>query len=246
MSGVSRNFISKGLKSPLLRIFNKSPKSPINAGPRGATITSLIRLYSPLGFNFTPKIKLEKHKMLWYPLRMPQYLNANRLGILLGFACILFVTGCAKDRGQFALLPINDIPEETQDTATLWPVDHPARLVTSGFGMRGGFGGSGGRLHSGVDMTVPMDTPVVATHPGLVSFSGTMRGYGEIIVMEHDGGMQTAYAHLNKREAAVGDKVKRGQRIGLSGQSGNATAPHVHYEVRLNGVPVDPAPYLPK
>lgn len=164
--------------------------------------------------------------------------------ILLAGVTLLAISGCSRNRDQH---PIQHEPIATsKETPAIWPVDHPARLVTSGFGMRHSSGGAGGRMHNGVDMTVPMNTPVVVTANGLVSFSGTMRGYGDIIIVDHANLHQTAYAHLNKRKVDVGERVKRGQVIGLSGQSGNATAPHVHYEVRRNGVAVDPMPYLGK
>ena len=85
----------------------------------------------------------------------------------------------------------------------------------------------------------------MATADGVVVCSGRETGYGNIIRIDHGNGTQTCYAHLNKRKVRPGQKVRRGQVIGLVGQTGNATGPHVHYEVRIRGKPVNPRPYLP-
>ena len=85
----------------------------------------------------------------------------------------------------------------------------------------------------------------MASADWVVSFSGTQRGYGNIVIVDHGGAYQTAYAHLDSRGVRAGQNVRRGQTLGRLGQSGNATAPHVHYEVRRRGAPINPAPYLP-
>lgn len=100
-------------------------------------------------------------------------------------------------------------------------------------------------MHEGVDIGAPRGTPVYAVAGGTVVLSGEQRGYGQIVVIRHDAHVETAYAHLDRRRVERGEVVRRGQRIGDLGQTGNATTPHVHYEVRLRGTPVDPAAYLP-
>jgi murein DD-endopeptidase MepM/ murein hydrolase activator NlpD len=109
--------------------------------------------------------------------------------------------------------------------------------VTSPFGRRGR------RMHEGIDMKVPSGTPVIAASGGDVTFTGRSRGYGNLIVIEHGGGYSTAYAHLSGFASDVreGVRVNRGDVIAYSGATGNATAPHLHFEVRMNGSPVDPA-----
>lgn len=125
-----------------------------------------------------------------------------------------------------------------------WPVDHPERKIISPFGFRGRARGGPGRYHSGVDIKAPRRTPVVATADGVVVYSGSRRGYGNMVVLRHSGGVETAYAHLEKREVKPGDSVQSGQCIGLLGNTGKATTYHVHYEIRINGEPVDPVPHL--
>lgn len=104
---------------------------------------------------------------------------------------------------------------------------------------------SGGRRHKGIDLAVPQGTPVMATASGQATFSGWQGTYGNIIIIRHDKGMETAYAHLQKCLTRQGDCVQRGEKIGLAGATGNATGPHLHYEVRREGVPIDPRPLLP-
>lgn len=127
----------------------------------------------------------------------------------------------------------------------IWPVDHPNPLITSEFGARRSTGTGQTRTHKGLDIAVPMRTPVLATAGGLVTFSGVQGDYGHLIVIEHDPTWATAYAHLSERLVQRGQRVHRGQMIGRVGRSGNATGPHLHYEVRRNGQPVNPRPYLP-
>lgn len=113
--------------------------------------------------------------------------------------------------------------------------------ISSHFGeVRGG-----GRRHKGIDLSVPQGTPVVATASGQTVFSGWHGAYGNIIIICHGKGLETAYAHLKKRLICVGDYIRRGEKIGLVGATGNATGPHLHYEIRKNGVRVNPKPWLP-
>jgi murein DD-endopeptidase MepM/ murein hydrolase activator NlpD len=117
----------------------------------------------------------------------------------------------------------------------IWPVDGP---VTSGFGVRWG------RMHSGIDIAVPSGTPVHASASGVVVYAGWMSGYGNLVAIDHGGGLATAYAHNSSLLVSVGQHVSQGDVISLSGSTGHSTGPHVHFEVRVNGVPVDPLQYL--
>ena len=118
----------------------------------------------------------------------------------------------------------------------IWPVAGP---ITSPFGMRWG------KLHPGIDIGASMGTPIHAAASGNVVYAGWMTGYGNLTVIDHGGGIATAYGHQSKLEVAVGDQVTQGQEIGLVGSTGFSTGPHLHFEVRVNGVPVDPMGYLP-
>jgi murein DD-endopeptidase MepM/ murein hydrolase activator NlpD len=120
-----------------------------------------------------------------------------------------------------------------------WPV---AATPTSGFGLR--FMGLRPDIHHGVDLDVPTGTPVQAMAGGRIRFAGTMSGFGSVVWIDHSGGMLSIYAHLSKIEVSAGQSVRAGERIGLSGASGQVTAPHLHFEVWRWGRPVDPVPIL--
>jgi murein DD-endopeptidase MepM/ murein hydrolase activator NlpD len=122
-----------------------------------------------------------------------------------------------------------------------WPAAGP---VTSGFGYRSHpiFGDR--RFHSGIDIGAGHGAPVVAAGGGTVVFVGTMSGYGNYIAINHGGGLATTYAHLSAFSVSNGQSVSRGQPVGSVGCTGFCTGPHLHFEVRVNGSPVDPMPYL--
>jgi murein DD-endopeptidase MepM/ murein hydrolase activator NlpD len=116
----------------------------------------------------------------------------------------------------------------------------PARgSVTSNFGYRWG------RLHAGIDIGASSGTPIYAAKGGVVSYAGTMGGYGNIIVVDHGDGMTTRYAHQSNLMASVGQSVRPGDQIGRVGNTGNSTGPHLHFEVRINDSPQNPIGYLP-
>jgi murein DD-endopeptidase MepM/ murein hydrolase activator NlpD len=119
--------------------------------------------------------------------------------------------------------------------AYIWPVNGP---VVSPFGMRWG------RLHAGIDIAVPSGTPIRASASGTVAIAGWVGGYGNYTCINHGGGMATCYAHQSSIGVSVGQSVKQGQVIGSSGCTGHCLGPHVHFEVRINGQPVDPMGYL--
>lgn len=102
----------------------------------------------------------------------------------------------------------------------------------------------GKRAHGGVDFSTPVNTPVMATGPGVVVASTNRyegdKKYGEVVVIEHMNGLRSLYAHLNKRSVNVGDEVAAGQPIGFSGSTGHSTGPHLHLEAFENGKRIDP------
>ena len=100
------------------------------------------------------------------------------------------------------------------------------------------------RLHTGWDMNAGCGAPIVASESGTVIFSGWKGGYGNATIIDHGGGMSTLYAHQSRLGASYGQSVTVGSVIGWIGTTGTSTACHLHYEVRINGSPVDPAPYL--
>jgi murein DD-endopeptidase MepM/ murein hydrolase activator NlpD len=124
---------------------------------------------------------------------------------------------------------------QPSSSGLIWPVNGP---VTSPFGMRWG------RLHTGIDIGVPYGTPIHAAAAGRVIYAGWEGGYGNLTVIDHGHGLATAYAHQSRIAVGVGQSVSQGEVIGYVGCTGHCFGPHLHFEVRVNGVPVDPLGYL--
>lgn len=116
--------------------------------------------------------------------------------------------------------------------------------LTSSFGMRTHPVLGGRRQHHGIDLAAPSGTPVYATADGIVSRADWYSSYGLYISLEHGAAMQTRYAHLSRLAVAAGDSVKKGDLIGYVGSTGRSTGPHLHYEVRVEGLAVNPIPYM--
>ncbi len=130
---------------------------------------------------------------------------------------------------------------ELADAPSLWPVEG---RVASSFGEREDPLNGEGAFHSGIDIDAPYGTPVRAAADGEVTAATAEAGYGREITLDHGHGVTTLYGHLSGFAVVPGDHVVRGQVIGYVGQSGRATGPHLHYEVRLGNVPVNPHKYL--
>jgi murein DD-endopeptidase MepM/ murein hydrolase activator NlpD len=127
-------------------------------------------------------------------------------------------------------------------TPSIWPVNGK---LDSGFGVRRNpFGGSSSEFHTGQDIEVPLGTSVVAGAKGTVTFVGWQHGYGQLVVIDHGGGLTTRYGHLSELDVELGQEVSRGEFIGRAGSTGRSTGPHLHYEIRINDEPVDPLQYL--
>ncbi|MEZ4483355.1 MAG: M23 family metallopeptidase [Syntrophotaleaceae bacterium] len=116
--------------------------------------------------------------------------------------------------------------------------------VTSGFGRRVSPFNGRRKLHHGLDIAARTGTPVLAAAHGVVSKVTTLSDYGKMVVLDHGYGYQTYYAHNSKIFVKVGQRVQRGDKIAAVGNTGRSTGSHLHYEVRLNGVPVNPKRYL--
>jgi murein DD-endopeptidase MepM/ murein hydrolase activator NlpD len=116
--------------------------------------------------------------------------------------------------------------------------------LTSGFGMRNSPFSGKRLMHEGLDIAARTGTPVMATGDGIVNRAETAPGYGKLVVIDHGYGYRTYYAHNSKLHVKVGQRVKRGDVIAAVGNTGSSTGAHLHYEVRLNGLPVNPRNFL--
>jgi murein DD-endopeptidase MepM/ murein hydrolase activator NlpD len=127
------------------------------------------------------------------------------------------------------------VPVRSGSSGLIWPVNGP---IVSGFGMRWG------RLHAGVDIAVPAGTPIAAAASGTVVLMGWVDGYGNYTCVDHGGGLSTCYGHQSGFATSQGATVSQGQVIGYVGCTGHCFGDHLHFETRVNGVPVDPMGYL--
>jgi murein DD-endopeptidase MepM/ murein hydrolase activator NlpD len=125
--------------------------------------------------------------------------------------------------------------EAPSGSGFIWPVSGP---ITSPFGMRWG------TLHPGIDIGVPTGTPIQAAGSGTVVWCGWMSGYGNLVMIDHHNGLATLYGHQSRIAVGCNQEVSQGSTIGYVGCTGFCTGPHLHFEVRLNGTPVDPLGYL--
>ena len=126
-------------------------------------------------------------------------------------------------------------------TPSIWPTKG---WLSSRFGYRISPFTGGREFHKGIDISTRLNTPVTAPSDGIVVRVGRNGGFGKMITIQHGYGLVTKYAHLEKILVKKGQTVKRGDKIGLAGNTGRSTGPHLHYEVHLNGVPVNPVRYV--
>jgi murein DD-endopeptidase MepM/ murein hydrolase activator NlpD len=143
---------------------------------------------------------------------------------------------------NFFLEDANDLPEidDLAPVATsgqFWPVEG---IITGRFGKWRGARRHAGHYHVGVDIAAPFGTTVVSPLDGTVAFVGRKGGYGLTVVIDHGDGVATLYAHSSGVLVSEGDTVKKGQPVSKIGLSGHSTGPHLHYEVRMEGKPVNP------
>lgn len=160
-------------------------------------------------------------------------------------AVVMLALGACAHRPSSGI----DLSTRSHNVPNAMPLDPPRAVLTSVFGEpRKATSGGGGatRRHAGIDLAAPKGTPVVAAAGGRVYEADRSGSYGKIVKIDHCNGMETWYAHLDSFSVRAGDGVARGRRIGTVGATGNATGNHLHYEVHVDGKPVDPIPYLPR
>ena len=183
------------------------------------------------------------------PLEDLLEINGLRRGQPLEPGRLVFVLGASAQAGTIpadaqprlpTALPAEPAAEsEASSKAPLrWPLAKP--ILTSLFGKRWG------RDHEGIDMKAPIGTPVLAAADGEVLYAGDkVRGYGNMVVLQHAGDLVTVYAHNSLLLVHVGDRITAGQEISRVGDTGHATGPHLHFEVRRKQEPQDPLQFLP-
>jgi murein DD-endopeptidase MepM/ murein hydrolase activator NlpD len=132
---------------------------------------------------------------------------------------------------------------QTNVRPSLWPV--LGRLL-SPFGRRTDPFSGQGAFHTGVDLSSPVGTPIKAAADGVVVHAEWFGAYGRLVIIEHGNGMQTYYAHMSRFDVIAGQEIRRGQVLGRTGASGRVTSPHLHYEVRQGGTPINPYIFLAK
>lgn len=144
-----------------------------------------------------------------------------------------------------SVMDIKKYIAEQKDVYLATPIGFPAPgRISSSYGYREHPMYGDEKFHSGLDISVPLQTPVKATADGIVSFAGWTPGGGNTVVVEHGHGFSTAYAHNKKLLVKIGQRVSRGESLALSGSTGVSTGPHVHYEVWKNGRHVNPNTFL--
>ena len=148
--------------------------------------------------------------------------------------------------GQLAAMMQKDVPGASSflgdDTPVTTPTGWPTNgFISSGYGLRW----NGAEFHQGIDIAAEMGTPIVATADGVVTIAGwNAGGYGNMVDIDHGSGVSTRYGHASAVVVTPGQRVRRGQIIAYVGSTGHSTGPHLHYEVRLSGQPVNPSSYL--
>ncbi len=124
---------------------------------------------------------------------------------------------------------------------SIWPV---RGWVTSEFGFRCSPKGIGSRFHEGIDIAASIGTPIYASGDGVVTFSGYKNGLGKTVIIDHGFGVSTIYGHNSSNLVRAGDRIKRGTNIARVGRTGRSTGPHLHYQIVVDGVSVDPMRYI--
>ncbi|WP_083343601.1 M23 family metallopeptidase [Terriglobus roseus] len=216
---------AKGIASSTQGVFGRGRKS---AGTETAVIAPTETTSADAGFS---NANYYKSLQAFYSLR-----NTAMDGSMTRAISNSFAPSGLGNFGIGANLTGSNIP-------TLWPV---LGSISSPFGGRQDpiLGNGEGEFHKGVDISAPYGTPIRATADGVVQMAGMGNGYGREVVINHGGGVETTYAHMSGFHVSAGEQVVRGQVIGYVGTSGRSTGAHVHYEVRLRNVPVNPHKYL--
>lgn len=185
-------------------------------------------------------------------LELPQIPSGHGLGPQgnwqLAFQNIERDMGILDERAGQVQDRLSKIYEVKKQRNAFWgalPSQWPVRgWITSGFGPRRGIRAGGTRFHQGIDIAAPIGTEVIASGDGRVTFAGYRGGYGRALVIDHGFGISTVYGHNSQILVQEGERVRRGMPIAAIGMTGRTSGPHLHYEVQVDGIPVDPLRYL--
>lgn len=217
----------------------------LRPGARGASVKSLQRALRKRGIKVPVDgaygartragVRILQRRMNVKPTGIADARVLRRLGITMR-AVASTPAGVRNAAGGFDEFPVPQ-PNDTTPSAAgfVWPTNG---MVSSPFGPRWG------RMHEGIDIAAPTGRPVRAAKAGVVITAAASGAYGNLIVVDHGGGEQTRYAHLSAFDVAKGTPVPIGQVIGRIGSTGRSTGPHLHFEIRIAGIAVDPLPYL--
>lgn len=171
-----------------------------------------------------------------------QLVNAEAPGLLVGKLDKLSAEATRQEQSLQELQAyFQDQKSLLASTPSLWPA---RGWVTSDFGQRLDPYTADRVMHAGLDIAAPHGKEVYAPSDGTVVFAGLEGGYGNVLVIDHGYGIKTRYGHLAKMLVKAGDKVKRGALIAAVGNTGRSTGPHLHYEVRVNGIPQNPRKFI--
>lgn len=172
--------------------------------------------------------------------KQPNNMNATRPTLVND---IVIISEAREIPTASRVSPITRGAGSSESMPSIWPV---AGAIRGGFGIRHNpFGGRGSEFHKGQDISAPYGSQVIATADGVVVLSGWLRGYGQVVYVDHGNGISTRYGHLSRIDVTLGQTIKRGDHLGLVGSTGRSTGPHLHYEVRIDGQATNPIPYLP-
>ncbi len=126
----------------------------------------------------------------------------------------------------------------------LYPLDMNRVRMSSGFGARSAPVAGASRNHKGIDLAAPLGTPIYATADGIVARAGWASGYGKVVYIDHGNGIETRYGHMSGMDTFAGEVVRKGDVIGYVGSTGRSSGNHLHYEVRIDGVAMNPSSFM--
>ena len=214
-----------GVGAALLLVAGCGPKTLHHTVQPGESVLSIARRY---GVPYENVVRANR-------LRDPERVVVGRRLVIPGVS----EQWASTRRGPGGtLLPIGFAPTAATEHAVLqWPV--PGGAVTSPFGRRDH------THHDGIDVQAPVGTPVQAARAGAVVYSGWLRGYGNLVIVDHGSGLATIYGHNERNLVRAGDRVRAAQPLAYLGATGQVSGPHLHFEVRYRNVARDPLLFLP-